>query len=668
MKMTEKNRSVAETGSKQKTDGAARAVLSLAVTLGGVLFLPQMLPAEGRGLGFSNSFLSAAVFLLSLPAVRHTMERLAAEAGERRGTGSRSAKRSGHALTLLLAFGFVLACTVGSRLEAEGCLLLSDWRLWLSLPFLTLFWAALLERMYAFMEERMTARVPGEGGRRGLLGRWESLPVRKRRLLVFLFFLLIWGIVLLAVWPGFFVYDAQEEFNEVAQRRFTTHHPLLHVLLLGGMISAGNKVFGSYNAGIACYMLFQMTVLALCFAWTVDFLRKKGAPVWLRMAGTLYFACFPVIQMYVLCSAKDTLYSAAMLTVMVLLAQAAMEKEAFFEKKENLLFLGAGLCFLVLMRHNGLYILILLIPVLMVLAGKGARLKAMLTGLAALLLALGISAGLKTVLHAQDTENQEMLTVPIQQLARTWTLSPEVFTEDEKEMLFVFLPGEALERYTPKLSDNVKISFNNEAYEEDPAAFWRLWLSAGCRAPASYLNAWLLTSYGFWYPDAVLDGYEGNTVFTFTYGESSYFGYETELPGHRSSFLPWLDRLFERMSLELFQQRIPVCSMLFSPGFLFWVYAAGAVLLLRNGRLRQAAVLLPAGLNWLTVLLGPTSLVRYVLIFWFALPLLGLIVSGRELCYTNTKTVKTPEGSEESAGKKRFPGREGGSYKDTEKA
>lgn len=445
--------------------------------------------------------------------------------------------------------------------------------------------------------------------------------------------------MLLAVWPGFFVYDAQEEFNQVAQRRFTTHHPLLHVLLLGGIISAGNKLFGSYNAGIACYMIFQMTVLAACFTWVVDFLRKKGAPLWLRVAGTLYFAFFPVIQMYVLCSAKDTLYSAAMLAVILLLVRLAEEREAFFSGKKNVAALAGALCFMALMRHNGLYILILLIPAMAALAGRKQWMRAALAGLCALILTLGVSAGLKTVFHAEDSENQEMLTVPIQQLARTWTLSPEVFTEEEEEVLFSFLPREALERYTPKLSDNVKISFNNAAYAQDSSAFWRLWLSIGGKAPASYLNAWLLTSYGFWYPDAVLDGYQGNTVFTFTYGESSYFGYETELPGQRHSFIPWLDALFEKMSLELFQQRVPVLSMLFSPGFLFWVYAAGIVFLLRCGRFRQAAAFLPAGLNWLTVLLGPTSLVRYVLIFWFALPVLALVVSRGKLCYTEEAPI-----------------------------
>ncbi len=39
--------------------------------------------------------------------------------------------------------------------------------------------------------------------------------------------------VFLAQFPGFFVYDAQEELNEVLTRSFSTHHPLLHVLLLG---------------------------------------------------------------------------------------------------------------------------------------------------------------------------------------------------------------------------------------------------------------------------------------------------------------------------------------------------------------------------------------------------------------------------------------------------
>ena len=103
--------------------------------------------------------------------------------------------------------------------------------------------------------------------------------------------------------------------------------------------------------------------------------------------------------------------------------------------------LAGALCLMALMRHNGLYILILLIPAMAALAGRKQWMRAALAGLCALILTLGVSAGLKTVFHAEDSENQEMLTVPIQQLARTWTLSPEVFTKRRRKSCFPSCPG-----------------------------------------------------------------------------------------------------------------------------------------------------------------------------------------------------------------------------------
>ena len=55
MRMTEKNNNGLLLGTKS---GPVSLLLTFAITLGGVLFLPQMLLSEGRGLGFSNSFLS----------------------------------------------------------------------------------------------------------------------------------------------------------------------------------------------------------------------------------------------------------------------------------------------------------------------------------------------------------------------------------------------------------------------------------------------------------------------------------------------------------------------------------------------------------------------------------------------------------------------------------
>ena len=168
----------------------------------------------------------------------------------------------------------------------------------------------------------------------------------------------------------------------------------------------------------------------------------------------------------------------------------------------------------------------------------------------------------------------------------------------------------------------MKIHFNNQAYAADRGSFWRLWAKWGMENPFSYVNAWLMTSYGFWYPDTVIDVYRGNTVFTFTYEDSSYFGYEVEEPGTRESKLPWLSELYRKLSLEIFQQRIPVVSMLFSPGFLFWVWAFCLCFWCYQARPEKVLPYLPIVFCYLTVLLGPTYLVRYVVYLWAALPAL----------------------------------------------
>ena len=62
--------------------------------------------------------------------------------------------------------------------------------------------------------------------------------------------------------------------------------------------------------------------------------------------------------------------------------------------------------------------------------------------------------------------------------------------------------------------------------------------------------------------------------------------------------------------------------MFFSPGFLFWTFAfcLGFLLYMRQWqRLIPMTLIL---LVWLTFLLGPTYLVRYVLILWFGLPVI----------------------------------------------
>lgn len=590
-------------------------VIAFGIATAGTLCFPQIINLKGNPLVFTNSIFSVFIWLLCIYAVNLSLRTI--DLRDMRGW-----KLAGG-----LSFAFTTAMLFGSRLEAVGNVDFKDWKLWVSLPVLTCLFTILVRKSWNFLgnmeerKERLTQyiKVP------------ETLksPVKNADILTFFFLLLCWLPVLLAVYPGFFVYDAQDEYLQVASRTFTTHHPLVHVLMLGGIICAVHKVTDSYNLGIACYMLVQMCVVAGGFTILLSYLRKKKTGRLLRVLSLLYFAFFPVIVMFTLCSAKDTIFTVALLMLLLSMLEMGIAGERFFSSKAEMAFFVLSALTMLLFRKNGIYAFALMIPVLLIYHKQ--YLKKMGTLLAVVVVSYFlISGGLAAALGAHETENQEILTVPIQQLARTYKFNKEIFTDEEIAILHEILPEEALALYNPKLSDPVKYRFQNGPYNADRWKYAELWLKIGLRKPLSYINAWLVNSYGFWYPDTIIDVYSGNTVFTFTYEDSSYFGYEVELPGVRASKIPWLDEAYRRLSLELEQEKIPIVSMIYSPGCLFWCFAFVFSYVFYRRKYHIMVPYFMVFLIWLTVLLGPTYLPRYVLIFWFGLPLFAAVMLEEE--------------------------------------
>ena len=587
-----------------------RRLLAALLSFAGVCALSRMLKPGGDAIAFTNSIFSVLTFL----ALYLLMEKVL--------KASFVGKRRRWILPGLFGTAFSFCMITGVQLDTRESVPFTDPLMWLAIlagaVVMTLSVRYFWDLIDGKQRERAVSRQKeGEATDQGEK-RWNRfsgwlLP----SVLIFVMYLPVF----LAVYPGFFVYDAQNELMQVVTRSFSTHHPLVHVLMLGGIIQLVHKLTGSYNAGIACYTVFQMLVMAGIFGWCIRKLEKWGVSKGYRILTTLYFGLCPALVMFSLCSAKDGLFAGMLLIMTILLTELFKAPEEFWKQKGKLLLFGAASLGMMLLRHNGFYAFAVF-SVLTVIYLKKDRKKAALYFGGILATYLVVSAGLTGILRADASEKQEMLTVPISQMARVYQNRKEQLPSEEKEILYRYLPQEALEHYTPKVSDGVKVHFNNQAYEADRGSFLKLWLKWGTENPFTYLNAWFMTSYGFWYPDTVIDVYRGNTVFTYTYEDSSYFGYEVEQPGTRQSKLPWLSEIYRRMSLEIFQQRIPVVSMLFSPGFLFWMSAFILCFWGYHGRWKKVMALMPVMLCWLTVLLGPTYLTRYVVYLWAVLPVI----------------------------------------------
>lgn len=587
------------------------STIAFLLATAGTLCFPQVLNLKENTIGFTNSIFAVFVWLLCLYAVNRSLQTIDLR------------DRRGWRIAGILSGLFTAAMLFGVRLDAVGNVNFKDWKLWISLPVLTCLFTVLVRKFWDFLG--------GMEGRKKRLAKHIRMPEAPRRaaryanLLTFLFMILCWLPVLLAVYPGFFVYDAQDEWLQVASRNFNTHHPLVHVLMLGGIICAVHKVTDSYNLGIACYMVVQMMIVSGGFTYLLSFMRRRKVSRAVRLLSLLYFAFFPVIVMFTLCSAKDTLFTVALLLLLLALIDMGSDEQRFFTSWRKMLFFVLSAVTMMLFRKNGVYAFAVMVPVLLVYHKKNLKKTGLLIGMIFLVYFV-INTGLTVVFHAAGGENQEILTVPIQQLARTYKFNREAFTQEDIDTLHEILPEEALVLYNPKLSDPVKVRFQNEVFAADKSKYAGLWLRIGLKKPLSYINAWLVNSYGFWYPDTVIDVYSGNTVFTFTYGESSYFGYEVEEPGFRDSKIPWLDEAYRRLALEISQEKIPIYSMLYSPGGIFWCIAFVFAYMLYRRKYNIVIPYMMVLTVWLTVLLGPTYLPRYVLIFWYGLPLFAAML------------------------------------------
>ena len=451
----------------------------------------------------------------------------------------------------------------------------------------------------------------------------DKNALKKHEAWLYIFIIwLLYLIVLLGVYPGFFVYDAQDELMEVVIRSFSNQQPIAHVLLLGGVLQAVHKLTGDYNTAIFIYLLLQETFISAILGLLVSFLRKEGLKRKWGVLLSIYFGAFPVLTMYALCSAKDGLFGTFLVVFGFYVSKLIKEGESFFDKKINPVLLTITGVLLILLRSNAIYAYVIFGIVLLASLRKICFKKLLPVVIITLVAGFLINTALLSVTKAEKVGHKEILTVPIQVLARVYAYDNASLSADEKSEIEKYINKDALKTYNPKCSDPVKAAFIEEAYESDKKGFYGILFKEIKKHPVSALDAWLMTAYGLFYPNATIDGYKGNEVFTFTYGDSSYFGYETEEPGVRASKIPFIDSLYRWLSLDVTIQHVPIVRYLFSPGFmlLMFIFLLG-YLIYAGAAIRLMPYMLPL-ICILTCLIGPMSLVRYSYYLWIFVPLL----------------------------------------------
>ncbi len=378
---------------------------------------------------------------------------------------------------------------------------------------------------------------------------------------------------------------------------------------------------------MAIHSVVQMLLMAAAFGYTLAWLAKRNVPFALRTGLLLFYALFPTNSVLALSTTKDVLFSALVLLATLSVCEMADGTKDSFQLRDwirYVLFTTGMLLF----RNNALYALLLSLPVLCFLlrAKKKSGLVSWRSCLAFTVLALVLSVAgnlaLKTTLGAQNGSPREMLSIPLQQMARTRVKAEESLPPEMRQTLDRYIPSEwVFAAYNPYLADPVK---NRAVIHDDPAGLIKTWIRLGLEHPQIYIDAFLDTSAGYWFLE------DRSHAQIYGLGSESGFGYLStdtrtmpagcEIP--QQSLLPGLRAVMEQIVSDNSYQNIPILRLLFAPAFYWWLLCLYMAAVIYK---RQYTLLLPAVFlvcYYLTLLLSPAVLVRYMYPFVVTAPVL----------------------------------------------
>lgn len=457
----------------------------------------------------------------------------------------------------------------------------------------------------------------------------------------FLLLVLGWLPGYLAYYPAICAYDSPTQVGQIAESSFIDHHPIAHTLLIKWAMDFGRSALGSVNNGIAVYALLQIFLLAAVFAFGILRLYRHGVrPLWLIWLLILLMV-FPFNKYMSISVTKDTVFSSFF--VLQILSLYEVLYEGLPEKRvtwKELLFFFSTLG-MILFRNNGQYAFLVLTIVLFltVLFGRESRKR---FGRLFLWSAAGLLAGnmtLAAVFHltdAQQGDKREMLSMPIQQMARCMIyhggvgVLPEddnTMAEEEKALIRDFILDEGYREYDPVISDPVKRHTNTYVVRYRLKDFATAYFHLLVKYPGDFVNAALAVDAGYLYPADMTHAYVNTTrnvrgmgYVQTRWAEEVFANYGI----YKDSKWEWLHERMERWADGNEYLRIPVLRYLFMPGIWIWLYLllfGWLVIRQEFGRCIPLALLLG---YYGTLLLGPAVQLRYIYPMMIAFPFVFL--------------------------------------------
>lgn len=419
-----------------------------------------------------------------------------------------------------------------------------------------------------------------------------------------------WGVCFITFYPGTAVHDTKAIMaNPVGS---SAQHTILYNMLLYGLVRINTNLFGDANWGAACYSLVQMLYCASAATYFINWMVKEQLPGFIVVGTLLFFMLSRIIALITIVTLKDVIFSFSMLVIIPIICDVVKTEGEILNKKVKLIMLSCVSSIIVLIRNNGLYVMIPTLLALLLTYKKYYK-KILIVCLLGILLPCSVDSILmKTVVKSEKMPG-ESLAIPLQQIAATVAHDGNI-TDEEMKVINKIMPAEDMKRYyTPLTVDGLKWNANGALDRtwigNNMGQFFKLWIGLLPDNIDTYIEAYLLETLSYW------------KLGEPSKDQSVYYEY-TELPANtfeieNKKLLPESIQASLESYYRLSKTEIP------SAATLFWLIMIIALLQVRSSSFCSLLPYLPTILVWVTLMLScPHAFVfRYVYCFYLVIPL-----------------------------------------------
>lgn len=457
---------------------------------------------------------------------------------------------------------------------------------------------------------------------------------KKNYLFIFIIIWIFGFLGWLALYPGGYDYDAPVQLRQFMNPDYsvTTHFSVLFSYLEYLIVSLGHNIFGNYQSAIGLFTILQMTIVSIITTYICIFISKNIKNNIIFYLCIAFYCLFPFHILLQVSCVQDTLFSCS-IAIFIISLYKLSNNNNFFKSKINIItFIISGIL-LCLFRNNGIYIIIITMIVILLIKlifKVGIpTLKTCTCFIAIIIIYYLYSLILLPMLGVKSTDTiREMSSIPSQQLIRVYNNNINAFSNKELENLNKFYPDCDFSIYNINqlISDRQKACLNEEYTKENLFEYIKLYISIGTKDPVNYIEAFLLNTYGFWYPNKSYPDYRMYHPYI-EYEVSTPTMYDKNLiEVKRESKLPIYEKVLNYILNKNNWQKIPVISSLCSMGTYFILILFTLFLVIFK---KKYKLLIPISIYigiYATLFLSPVALYRYCYSVVLSLPILIMII------------------------------------------